>query len=71
MDAPLPPQGNVELVIPTNGWGHKKIKLKNKFGQLNDADLNFVPGKEHELSERLQQRLNMGANELHALINAL
>lgn len=65
------PQGKRSLLIPPNRWGHKKIKLKNRFKQLTDADLDFSPGEEHELSLRLQQRLGMQADELHSLIDSL
>ena len=59
------------LLIPQGRWGHKKIKLKNKFAVLSEADLAFEPGDEAALSLRLQQRLNMGEEYLHTMINAL
>ena len=59
------------LLIPSNAWGHKKIKLKNKYGILSEDDLAYEPGKENELSARLQARLNLTADELHKIINAL
>ena len=52
-------------------WGHKKTKLKNKFGQLNDDDLYFAEGKESELLVRLMAKLNFNEAELQRLINAL
>lgn len=66
MDAPLP-----EFKIAPNTWGHKKIKLKNKFGQLNDDDLFFEYGKEKELTDRLRAKLGKSEAEIHLLINAL
>jgi hypothetical protein len=52
-------------------WGDKKTKLKNRFVQLNDADLYFEQGKERELTDRLQAKLNKSEAEVQALINAL
>jgi hypothetical protein len=66
MDAPLP-----EFTIAPNMWGHKMIKLKNKFGQLNDMDLHFEYGKEKEMLGRLQAKLGLSEAEVQQLINAL
>ena len=57
--------------ITANTWGDKKIKLKNKFSQLNDADLHFDEGKESELTGRLQAKLNKSEAEVQELIAAL
>lgn len=57
--------------IAPNTWGDKKIKLKNKFSQLNDDDLQFEEGKEGELSARLQTRLNKSAADVQKLITEL
>ncbi len=66
MDLPLP-----EFKIAPNTWGHKKIKLKNKFGHLNDDDLYFEEGKEKEMTARLQAKLGKSEAEVQKLINAL
>lgn len=66
MDVPLP-----EFKIAPNMWGHIMIKLKNKFSQLNDADLHFEYGKEKEMTGRLQAKLGKSAAEIQQLINAL
>ncbi|MFZ1692466.1 MAG: hypothetical protein WAT74_04625 [Flavobacteriales bacterium] len=60
-----------EFKIAPNSWGDKKIKLKNKFGQLNDADLHYDEGKEGELIVRLANKLNKSEAEVHLLINGL
>ena len=57
--------------IAPNTWGDKKTKLKNKFTQLNDADLHFDEGKESELTGRLQTKLNKSEVEVQELITAL
>ena len=66
MDGPLP-----EFKIAPNTWGHKKFKLKNRFGQLNDIDLFFEYGKEKEMTDRLQAKLGKSEAEVQLLINAL
>ncbi len=70
MDDARPP-APTPLLIPPGLWGHKKMKLKNKYAVLSEDDLAFVPGGEEALSLRLQQRLNMGVEDLHTMINAL
>lgn len=57
--------------INVHTWGHKKFKLKNKFHQLNDADLHFAEGQEGELVARLQARLGKSEAELQKLITEL
>ena len=37
-------------------WNIAKGKLKQKFAQLTDDDLQFVDGKEDELIGRIQKR---------------
>lgn len=37
-------------------WNIAKGKLKQKFAQLTDDDLQFVAGKEDELIGRIQKR---------------
>lgn len=37
-------------------WNIAKGKLKQKYAQLTDDDLNYVEGKEDELLGRLQKR---------------
>ncbi len=60
-----------DFTIAPNSWGDKKIKLKNKFNQLNDDDLYFMDGKEGDLLVRLQAKLNKSEAEVKKLINAL
>ncbi len=58
-------------VIVNSTWGHKKFKLRNKFRELSDADLNYVVGQERELVARLQARLNMSEAAVQQLIDSL
>lgn len=57
--------------IAPGTWGGLKVKLKNKFAQLTEADLAFVEGKEDELSRRLQARLRKSETEVRDLITAI
>jgi uncharacterized protein YjbJ (UPF0337 family) len=59
------------FTIPPNTWGDKKTKLKNKFSQLNDDDLQFVDGKESELTARLQSKLGKSQEEVQKLISEI
>lgn len=61
----------IAFKIRPNTWGDKKIKLKNKFGHLNDEDLYFMEGRESELTGRLQAKLNKTEAEVQELIIAL
>ncbi|MEO8069183.1 MAG: general stress protein CsbD [Flavobacteriales bacterium] len=64
-------RGTKMFHIVNGTWGHKKIKLKNKFGHLNDDDLYFAEGLESELIVRLMAKLNVNEAELQRLIMAL
>ena len=45
-------------------WNIAKGKLKQKFAQLTDDDLQFVEGKEEELIGRIQKRTCQGKEEI-------
>ncbi len=36
-----------------NAWDKVKIKIKRKYRDISDEDLNFTPGQEEELINRL------------------
>ncbi|HEX2617049.1 MAG TPA: hypothetical protein VHL57_05860 [Flavobacteriales bacterium] len=65
------PAPNSPFKITAGTWGDKKTKLKNKFSQLNDTDLNFEEGKENELTSRLQTKLNKSEADVQKLITEL
>ena len=54
-----------------SSWNQVKGKLRQKFGQLTDDDLNFAEGKGEELLGRLEHKLGMGADQLHHTLNDL
>ena len=52
-------------------WNQVKGKLRQKYGQLTDDDLEFTEGKGEELLGRLQMKLGMSRDELDATLNDL
>jgi len=46
------------------GWKIAKGKLKQKYAQLTDDDLEFVDGKKDELLGRLQKKTGAAREEL-------
>ena len=53
----------------TGNWPDQARALKDKFGGLTDADLKYEPGKELELLQRLQIKLNKKREEIVNIIN--
>jgi hypothetical protein len=50
-------------------WAKQSQLLKEKFNQLTDSDLKFEPGKENELLQRVETRLNKRREEVINIIN--
>lgn len=50
-------------------WTKQSHQLKEKFSQLTDTDLKFEPGKENELLQRVETRLNKNREEVINIIN--
>ncbi len=44
-------------------WNEKKGKLKKKYAELKDDDLQYTEGKSEELLGRLQKRLGISKDE--------
>jgi len=53
------------------GWNEVKGKIKQKYTQLSDDDLEFTEGKEDELLGRLQQKLGKSKEDLRKEIESL
>lgn len=47
-------------------WNIAKGKLKQKFAQLTDDDLQYVEGKEEELMGRIQKRTGQTREQVEA-----
>tara|TARA_R110002096_G_scaffold206192_3_gene392305 strand:+ start:1029 stop:1214 length:186 start_codon:yes stop_codon:yes gene_type:complete len=52
-------------------WNIVRGKLKQKFANLTDDDLNYVEGKEEELFGRLQRKLGKSKEEVKKMIDQL
>ena len=50
-------------------WNEIKGKLRQKYAQLTDDDLQFAEGKGEEFLGRLQSRLGVGADQLQKTLN--
>ena len=49
-------------------WNEKKVKIKEKFPDLTDEDLQFQEGKEKEMMEILGYKLGKSKLELLKII---
>lgn len=49
-------------------WNIAKGKLKQKWGQLTDDDLDYIEGKEDELVGRIQKRTGQTREEVEKSI---
>ncbi len=50
-------------------WNIAKGKLKQKYAQLTDDDLQFVEGKEAELVGRIQKRTGQTESEIKRVVD--
>lgn len=62
---------NGETFRITGDWSVQSKQLKEKFSQLTDADLKFETGKENELLNRVESRLNKKREEVIGIINKI
>ncbi|MCC5923261.1 MAG: hypothetical protein JJT77_05720 [Crocinitomicaceae bacterium] len=53
----------------TGNWENQSKELKGKFSQLTDSDLKYESGKENELLERVEKRLNKKREEVINILN--
>jgi uncharacterized protein YjbJ (UPF0337 family) len=49
-------------------WNITKGKLKQKFAQLTDDDLQYVEGKEDELIGRIQKRTGQAKQDIEKAV---
>ncbi|MBK6267297.1 CsbD family protein [Marivirga sp. S37H4] len=54
--------------ILKGNWKEKKGKLKQKYADLTDDDLQYAEGKEDELVGRVQKKLGVGKDEAEKII---
>ena len=58
-------------VLVEENWNDQKEKLKTKFSNLTDEDLNYEEGKRDEMLDRVQIKLGKTKEELVAIIAGL
>lgn len=49
-------------------WNETKGKLKEKYGELTDDDLQYAEGQEDQLVGRLQQKLGKTKDEVKSML---
>ncbi len=54
----------MEKLIVKGKWNVIKGKLKQKYGELTDDDLEYIEGKEDELLGRIQEQTGKAREEL-------
>lgn len=52
-------------------WNEVKGKLKQKYGDLTNDDLEYTEGQEDELIGRLQKKLGKSRDEIRKMIRSL
>ena len=52
-------------------WESIKQRIKEAYTSITDADLEFIPGKEDELFNRLSQKLQKSKEEVKGWIESL
>lgn len=52
-------------------WNEVKGKLKSKYGQLTDDDLQYKEGQEDQLLGKLQQKLGKGKDEIQRELESM
>ena len=52
-------------------WNQLKGKIKQKYPDLTDDDLMFVPGKEDDLLGRIQRKTGKSRDEVVSYINSI
>lgn len=50
-------------------WNIAKGKLKQKFAQLTDDDLQFIEGKEDELIGRIQKHTGQARSDIKRVVD--
>lgn len=63
------PNNYMSTLIARGNWNIAKGKLKQKFAQLTDDDLQFIEGKEDELIGRIQKRTGQARKEIERTVD--
>lgn len=54
----------------TGNWENQSKQLKGKYSQLTDSDLKLEKGKENEMLNRVEKRLNKKREKVVKIINS-
>ncbi len=54
----------MEFIVIRENWPQIKLKLKAKYPQLTDGDLNYIEGYDHEFFKNLQIKTGRHPEEL-------
>jgi uncharacterized protein YjbJ (UPF0337 family) len=60
---------NMSTLTAKGNWNIAKGKLKQKFAQLTDDDLQFAEGKEDELIGRIQKRTGHAKGQIKQAVD--
>lgn len=52
-------------------WEQVKEDLKENNIELTDEDLDYMPGQEDKLLERLEKKMKLSKNEIKAIIESI
>ena len=52
-------------------WTDQKVKLKERFANLTDADLKYEDGKKDEMMAKIQTKLGKTKEEFEKIIETL
>jgi len=64
------PNGRVIMPYFEN-WSWQPIKLKKQFGQLTLSDVTLRVGKENDMLNRIESRLNISRYQLICILKTL
>lgn len=54
-----------------NSWNEVKEEIKENNSELTDSDLQYEPGKEKELLERLAKKMSRDPQDIRAWIESI
>lgn len=61
----------MDKLVIKGKWNMVKGKLKEKYGELTDDDLEYVEGKEDQLIGKIQERTGKAREDIVNEINSL
>ncbi|TPE43652.1 YtxH domain-containing protein [Pontibacter mangrovi] len=69
-NAGTPPQEEYDFVMH-GSWNDVKRQLRQNYADITEEDLEYQHGKEHEMLDRLQQKVGKTRDELMRMIQDL